>query len=88
VNGWRFLAPFEGLQCWVKDLGHTLRFTEDGWADEAVREDGYYVAGQRVIGGRAHAITGPTGGVTQDAEARTAINAVLNALRGHGLIEA
>lgn len=32
------------------------------------------------------AISNPTGGITADAEARTAINAILTALRNFGLI--
>jgi hypothetical protein len=88
ANGWRFLAPFEGMRCWVKDRGNGLCHDGEDWIDDAVREDGYYVSGQRVVGARGEGITSPSGGATQDAEARAAINAVLAALREHGLIEA
>lgn len=37
-------------------------------------------------GVQASAISNVTGGATQDAEARTAINAILAALRGVGII--
>jgi hypothetical protein len=37
-------------------------------------------------GTQASAITNPTGGATTDAEARTAINSILAALRGVGII--
>lgn len=36
--------------------------------------------------GAEPAIANPTGGITVDAEARTAINAILVVLRKHGLI--
>lgn len=32
------------------------------------------------------AVTAPTGGATQDAEARTAINDIISRLEAHGLI--
>jgi len=40
-----------------------------------------------LIGPRQSAITAPTGGMTTDAEARTAINAIITALEAHGLVE-
>lgn len=45
------------------------------------------VAGNQVVGARQSAITRPTGGGTIDTQARTAINAILDALSpsGHGL---
>jgi len=47
---------------------------------------GVIVGGNAVVGARQSAITNPTGGSTQDAEARTAIGNILSALRSHGLI--
>jgi hypothetical protein len=44
------------------------------------------VGGQQVVGSQAAAIASPSGGATVDAEARTAIDAILAALRAHGLI--
>jgi len=40
-----------------------------------------------VVGPRGDAIAEPEGGSVVDAEARAVINAVLAALRAHGLIE-
>lgn len=46
----------------------------------------YKVDAVQVIGNRGAAVTAPTGGVTIDAEARTAINAIISRLSAHGLI--
>ena len=46
----------------------------------------YRVGGTKVVGAQAGAITDPSGGTTVDSAARTAIGAILSALRGHGLI--
>lgn len=46
----------------------------------------YKVAGIKVVGSQQATITNPTGGIVVDAEARTAIIAVLTALKAHGLI--
>jgi hypothetical protein len=44
------------------------------------------VGGQKVVGSRRNAITNPGGGTIVDVEGRAAIDAILNALREHGLI--
>jgi hypothetical protein len=86
-NGWRFAIPGEGWRLWVADRGHAMRFDGTGWVEEPVRDDGYYVAGLRVLAGRQSAVADPAGGATIDAEARSALTALLAALRTHGLIE-
>jgi hypothetical protein len=45
---------------------------------------GYKVAGNQVVGARGAAIADPAGGATVDTEARTALVAILNFLRGWG----
>jgi hypothetical protein len=57
-----------------------------GWSDDSSRMEGYYVAGNRIIGARQTAIATPSGGSTTDAEARGAVAGILAALRAHGLI--
>jgi len=47
---------------------------------------GLFIDGEQVVGTRAAAIAGPTGGATIDAEARAAVSQILEGLRQHGLI--
>lgn len=86
--GWLFLMPGAGWRAWARDRGGMIRFDGAAWADEAVRADGFYLAGERVLAARQGAIAAPSGGATQDAEGRSAIAAILAALRAHGLIDA
>ena len=44
------------------------------------------VGGEKVVGARAAAIADPASGGMVDAEARSAVGQILEALRGHGLI--
>jgi len=46
----------------------------------------FLVDGVQVVGNRAAAVTAPTGGLTIDTEARTAITALILRLQTHGLI--
>jgi hypothetical protein len=48
--------------------------------------ESYEVAGTKVVGAQGGAIADPTGGVTVDTQARTAIGLILTALETHGLI--
>ena len=71
AGGWRLIAPVDGMNLLVKSTGTF-----------AVRSGGAWKVGAQA----AAAIPDPTGGATVDAEARTAIAAILAALRSHGLI--
>ncbi len=46
----------------------------------------FRVSGTKVVGAQGAAVTDPTGGTVQDAEARTAIIAIIDRLQAHGLI--
>ena len=85
-GGWRFIVPRAGLALWVADRNGLLRHDGAAWRNEAVRSDGLYVDGQRVVGARKGPVTAPVGGAVADAESRAAIAAILAALRDHGLI--
>ena len=84
--GWRFIAPFEGLQAWVKSTATFAAYRSGAWEVGAIRASQLLVGGQQVVGARAAAVANPAGGTTIDAQARSAIEAILGAMRGHGLI--
>lgn len=85
-GGWRFLAPRAGVRVDVADRGHALRHDGTAWRDGAVRGDGLYLDGNRVVTARQAAIAAPSGGAVIDAQARSTIATILAALRAHGLI--
>ncbi|PVX29002.1 DUF2793 domain-containing protein [Sphingomonas pokkalii] len=87
AGGWRFVAPREGLQLWIEDSGVPARFLGGEWYQNRTYGE-VFVQGHQVVGERGAAIAEPEGGTTVDVEARRTISAVLDALRGHGLIDA
>lgn len=86
AGGWRHVAPREGMSAWSAADGAFARFSGGAWQLGAVRGDRLVLAGDAVVGPRGAAIAAPSGGATVDAEARSAIGALLAALRTHGLI--
>lgn len=87
AGGWRFALPAEGWRCHVRDRDGEMVHDGSGWVDAALRSDGLYVSGARVIAARQAGIADPAAGGTQDIEARSAISAILATLRSHGLID-
>ena len=85
-GGWRFVAPRDGMAVWSLADGGWARFADGSWTigDERCRR--ILVDGEQVVGARRSAIAMGIGGSVVDAEARTAIAAILAALSGHGLI--
>ena len=86
-GGWRFIAPFEGMAVWSLADRAFARRESSGWYLGAIIGRYLELNGQQVVGRRSPAIADPAGGATIDSEARGVVTAVLNALRGHGLIE-
>lgn len=86
-GGWRFIAPRDGLSAYVKSNGSTAAYRGGAWVIGDLSGAQVSVAGVKVIGAQAAAIAAPAGGATVDAEARTAIGLILDAMRGHGLIQ-
>jgi hypothetical protein len=85
-GGWRFVAPFEGLPVHVRSTGTCAMFRGGAWEIGQVRGAALVIGNEQVVGSRAAAIASPAGGATIDSGARAAIDAILGALRGHGLI--
>ena len=85
-GGWRFVAPRDGLDAYVKSSGATAAFRGTAWVMGDVSGAQLSINGVKVVGARGGAIAGPAGGATLDAEARAAIGSILAALRTHGLI--
>ncbi len=86
AGGWRFQNPVVGLSVFARLDG--LRADWDGteWRIGEVKGARLVVGGVQVVGARRRGIATPDGGAAIDAEARTAVAAMLEAMRAHGLI--
>jgi hypothetical protein len=71
---------------YVKSAGEWANFRSGTWEFGVVRASSLMIGGQRVVGDQLAAIADPAGGSTIDAEARTAVDLILAAMRQHGLI--
>ena len=87
AGGWRFLVPVAGMKAWDKAAGYWRHWAGTSWSDGKVPAAGLTVAGQQVVGQRVAAVPSPSGGTTIDAEARSAIAALIVALKSHGLTD-
>lgn len=83
---WNFYIPFEGFKVWLKDSMVEARFLSGVWQGGILKAASIEISGQQVVGAQAASISDASGGATIDAEARTALNALLAASRSHGLI--
>ena len=86
-GGWRFIAPADGMILYDRSSETWTTFRSGAWESGMVRGSALLIGGQQVVGARAAAIQSPAGGATIDSESRTAIDAILGALRQHGLID-
>lgn len=86
-GGWRFVPPQEGATAYVRSAGVPATYRDGTWQVGDVYAARLVVAGQQVVGSPVGPIVAPAGGAVVDAEARSAIGLILNALRQHGLIE-
>ena len=85
-SGWRFLPAVEGMTVWLKAQRLWAVREAEGWAIGGVRGDRLVVDGVQVVGARGAPVAAPAGGSVIDAEARSAIEAILDRLIAHGLI--
>ena len=87
-GGWRFVAPFEGMQVWSLADGVMVRRSAWAWEIGALTATTLSVGGLQVIGGRRPRVVAPTGGTTIDSQARAAIALLIAGLETHGLFSA
>jgi hypothetical protein len=87
-GGWRFAAPREGMAVWVAGEELVARRVSGAWHLGRLAAAQLVIDGEQVVGPREPAIDEPDGGSVVDGEARAAIEAILQALRAHGLIDA
>ena len=85
-GGWRFVAPVIGMTVWSLADAVPARWSGTAWTVGSLAAYELRTSGTKVIGTQQSAIADPSGGTTADAQARTALLAVLAALRAHGLI--
>jgi hypothetical protein len=86
TSGWLFVEAVAGMSVLDRSKGCAAHFDGVAWTAGEVRATELTIEGLRVVGSRQPAIPSPSGGTTADSEARAAIDAVLAALRTHGLI--
>jgi Protein of unknown function (DUF2793) len=87
-GGWRFVAPFEGMQVWSIADGQMVRRTAAAWLIGVQTASTLAIGGQQVVAARQPRVVGPTGGATIDSQARAAIAAIIAGLETHGLFSA
>lgn len=87
AGGWRFVAPTPGFNVWVEGAGVEARFVDGGWDVGTLVADRLTIAGVPMLATPGAPIADPAGGSTVDAEARSAIAAMLEVLRHHNLLE-
>ncbi|HYD13213.1 MAG TPA: DUF2793 domain-containing protein [Allosphingosinicella sp.] len=87
AGGWRFVSPVPGMIVWNTDSGYPMRWSGSAWSDGEWPVSALTIGGQQVVGARLETVPSPSGGTIIDAEARAAVDAVIVALRTHGLIE-
>jgi hypothetical protein len=87
AGGWRFTAPVPGMTVWNIDAGYRLHWTGAAWSHGEWPVSSLVIDGQQVVGARLETVSSPSGGTIIDAEARVAVDAIIVALRTHGLIE-
>jgi hypothetical protein len=85
-GGWRFISPIDGMSAYVKSDNQWANYRSGAWETGMLRGASVLIGGVQVVGNQAAPIASPTGGSTVDSEGRATIDAILAALRAHGLI--
>ncbi len=87
-GGWRFVAPFAGLQAWSIADNVTVRREASTWVVGVLNAASLSIGGQQVVKNRQPRIAVPVGGTTIDVQARAGIAALIAGLEAHGLFSA
>ncbi|WP_312491214.1 DUF2793 domain-containing protein [Sphingomonas sp.] len=85
-GGWRFVGPRIGMAVWSRGDRHRCDWDGEVWRHGLVPAREIQVDGKKVVGAQQPAIVPPYGGQVVDSEARLALDAVIGALRAHGLL--
>jgi hypothetical protein len=85
-GGWRFFVPFEGMSVWSIADAMQAQWRGGSWTKGEANAETYAVGGQIVVRAQRPAIASANGGPTVDSEVRIVVDAILVALRQHGLI--
>lgn len=87
LGGWRFLKPHAGMTVWLSENGLTAQYDGEQWQAGEVRAASLVLNGHSMLAAPQPPIASVTDGPTIDGEAREALEAVLETLRIHGLIQ-
>lgn len=86
-GGWVYLSPFAGLEVHDLEAGRILRHDGSAFVPAVHRGGVEDENGAQLLSLRQASVSLPTGGNTQDSQARDAIAALVARLEAHGLIE-
>ncbi len=87
-GGWRFLVPRVGLSVWSRADDCRCEWDGNQWRLGRVAARSLVIEGKKVVGAQRPGIALPSAGQVIDSEARLALNAIIGALRDHGLVAA
>jgi hypothetical protein len=85
-GGWRFLAAVPGMTAWSRADNADARFDGSSWSVGTLSGARLVLGGTPMLAARQPAIAAPANGTVVDREVRSAVSAILSALRTHGLI--
>ena len=85
-GGWCFVAAFEGMSVWSLADKMTVVRGAANWVIGHINAKMIRINDVPVLTVQQSAIAAPGGGAVIDSESRSALSAILGALRAHGLI--
>jgi hypothetical protein len=86
-GGWRFVEAVPGMLVWNRAQQLWVYWDGAAWSEGSLPTSRIMVGGQQVVGPRQPAIPSPSNGTIIDAECRSAVAAIIVALKSHGLVE-